>query len=175
MNIFLTGGINVGKSTVIEHFLASHRDVKLGGFRTVCGSEHDDSGVFIVPASSDISCPRTEQNKVGDRKKGKRKRSFPHVFNTAGLELLKDAENSDIIIMDELGTMETGAEAFTARVLEILDGTTPVLGVIKPKQSPFLDAVRNHPNIQIAEVTPENRDEVLSKLILSKISDKSFS
>lgn len=164
MHIFLTGNINVGKSTLIERALASHRDIRLGGFRTVCGSEHDDSGVFIVPASADSSCPRTEQNKVGNRKKGEKKRSFPDVFNTVGLELLKDADSSDIIIMDELGKMETGAGAFTARVLEILDGETQVLGVLKPKQSPFLDAVREHPNTKIIEVTPQNRDEALNIL-----------
>ncbi len=63
--------------------------------------------------------------------------------------------------MDELGFLESEAFAFQKKSLEILDGDTPVIGVIKPRSSDFLDLVRKHPRVEILEVTPENRTERL--------------
>lgn len=161
MHIFLTGDVNVGKSSIIELILAQYRNKKIGGFRTICGVNSD---VFIIPASASGDYPRTAQNRVGIRSGEGRAQSFPEVFNHVGLSFLSGAEKSDIILMDELGIMETEAHLFTAKVLEILDGRVQVLGAVKPKRTPFLNAVCAHPNTRIIEVTPGNREQVFCNL-----------
>lgn len=35
MNIFLTGNVQVGKSTILNRFISSHPDLKIGGFKTL--------------------------------------------------------------------------------------------------------------------------------------------
>ncbi len=155
MNIFLTGSPRVGKSTLIQKFLREHPELKIGGFCTVC-SICGNNGIHIVPAD----CPgaqQTSENLVGIRRDGKTPLSFPAVFDRVGVELL-NATDCDLIIMDELGIMESEAKCFQAAVLAALDGETPVLGVIKPKSTPFLDAVRAHEKTVVVEITNENRN-----------------
>ena len=62
---------------------------------------------------------------------------------------------------------------FQAAVLSALDGKLPVFGVIKPRSTPFLDAVRSHPKVQVLEVTPETRDDLLQQL-LSRSFEETF-
>jgi nucleoside-triphosphatase len=82
------------------------------------------------------------------------------VFNNLGVRILRDARESSLIVMDELGFMESEALAFREEVLRLLDGDAPVLGVLKSKHTPFLDQVRVHTAVKIIEVTEKNRDEI---------------
>ena len=154
MNIFLTGSPRVGKSTLIQNFLRENPELKVGGFCTVCGKCGD--GVYIAPASSPDTV-QTPENLVGIRRGGKKPISFPDIFDKVGSSLLSSPD-CDLIIMDELGIMESDAEAFQAAVFAVLNSKTPVLGVIKPKSTAFLDAVRAHEKTVIVEITLENRN-----------------
>lgn len=51
--------------------------------------------------------------------------------------------------MDELGFLENDAKVFQSAVLCALDGDTPVLAAVKPKDTPFLRAVRGHENAEL--------------------------
>lgn len=158
MNVFLTGSPQVGKSTLIQKFLREHPELKIGGFCTVC-RKCDDNSIHIVPAD----CPDarlTPENLVGVRRDGKKPRSFPAVFDKVGSSLLS-SPTCDLIIMDELGIMESEAKAFHRAVLAALDGEVPVLGVIKPKSTAFLDAVRAHEKTVVIDITLENRNSFL--------------
>ena len=81
-----------------------------------------------------------------------------------GVALLEQA-GPPLILMDELGFMENEAHVFQQKVLEILDGNIPVLGVIKPQSFPFLDKVRNHPKVKVLDITTENREEKFCELL----------
>jgi 8-oxo-dGTP pyrophosphatase MutT (NUDIX family) len=85
------------------------------------------------------------------------RRGNSQVFDKVGVRILQDFRNADLLIMDELGTMENKALAFQQAVLKALDRDTPILGVIKRDQTPFLEAVRHHPAVRTLEITPENR------------------
>lgn len=152
-HIFLTGDKRVGKSTLIHNYLARFTG-KVGGFRTVrtqevyghfsvhlvrpgeeCGEENL---LFLCPA------PRDDDGVIAR-------------FEQLGCAALENTD-CDLILMDELGPAETKAEGFQRRVLEILDGTVSVIGVLQKADSEFLDKIKNHPNVDIIEVTLENRD-----------------
>lgn len=157
MHIFLTGAVGVGKSTILRQWLSAHPEVKIGGFRTVCG-EAGDMGVYLLPADSPDT-PHPAANLVGIRRLG----GCAEVFDRLGTAMLKQ-DDCDLVLMDELGFLESNAELFKCRVLELLDGETQVLGVLKAKSTPFLDAVQSHPKVRVLGVTEENREEVLALL-----------
>ena len=87
-----------------------------------------------------------------------------------GVKLLEDCFKaySDLIVMDELGFFESNAALFQNKVLEILDSDTPVLGVLKQKDIPFLNNIRNRNDVTIFVVTHGNRDEVFP-VVLDRI------
>lgn len=123
-----------------------------------------DRYVYIMGADQTVSgC--SEKNICGYRYMDRcNVDSYPQVFDSLGCRLLENAEQADIIVMDELGFLESDARIFQNRILKILDGDIPVIGVIKPKRSEFLDRVRAHPKVKLVEITPENREEKLSFL-----------
>jgi nucleoside-triphosphatase len=168
--MFLTGERGVGKSTAIRKF--TNRLVLLradvGGFKTVAGPE-DERGrdaVYIMPYGENAECSlafsKDRMVAIRDRR-AFRYESYADVFDGLGAELLRRAAHCDLIIMDELGFMETDALGFQKTVFSLLDGAAPVLGVVKPpsasKSLPFLSGVRSHEKVRVFTVTPENRDE----------------
>ena len=167
-HIFLTGDIQVGKSTIIQRYLESHPDLRVGGFRTVWKDErwNNKNTLYIVPAAGPDEL--ADSSRVGLREgvfPDRIATDYPEAFNTAGVILLRHPENYDLILMDEIGIGENTADAFQKAVLSVLDGETPVMGVVRDKPGVLTDAVREHPNVQTVVVTVENRENVLKELL----------
>ena len=45
-----------------------------------------------------------------------------------------------------------------------LDGSTPVLAAVKPKDTDFLRRVRQHPHGEVFNITPESREALYHRL-----------
>ena len=172
MNIFLTGQTQVGKSTIINRFLKSHNGLNIGGFKTISNFKKDIGvygGVYILPASMDEP-DYTENSLVGNRVL--KPKSFPEVFDVKGVEILQSNTNKDLILMDEIGFMETEALKFSEALLNILDSNIPVIGVVKPMDKGLPLEVKNHPKTILLEITEENREEKyleFEKLVLESL------
>ena len=152
-HIFLTGDIQVGKSTIIQKYIAAHPELRIGGFRTVWKDErwNNRNTLYIVPAAGPDEM--TDSNRVGLREgvfPDRIATDYPKVFNIAGVMLLRHPEEYDLILMDEIGT--------------VLDGDIPVIGVVRDKPGVLTDAVREHPNVRTIVVTVENREKILDDL-----------
>ena len=166
-HIFLTGAVQTGKSTAIRRFLCANRAYRAGGFITVSRPSAEPGflwDVFILPhdyTESDILPARLVGRRSAERGGS---RAYPAAFDAEGTALLRREGHFDLLLMDELGRMELGAPLFRAAVLHALDGSIPVLGVIKPEHNEFLDAVRAHENVTVLEVTEENRDAIPARI-----------
>ncbi|MDR0520188.1 MAG: nucleoside-triphosphatase [Clostridiales Family XIII bacterium] len=192
MHLFLTGDIQVGKSTIIGKVVA-RLGLAPAGFRTVWDAP-DQKGLerlYILPfgGAGDSPCQASahggrerEDGRDGmcdlarhgvkpaavRRSGGRMLEIYPEVFDDTGVRILADeaaARRARIVVMDELGFIESGASAFQSAVLERLDGDIPVLGVIKPRRTTFLDEVRARGSVRIMEVTPKNRDALAAEAI----------
>lgn len=166
MHTFLTGDIQVGKSTIIRRYI-EHTKVRIGGFKTVFVPRGDGSdALHIVRADgTDVCCADNLifiRNVSGD---GTFSPISTETFETAGVALLSDVSACDLVIMDELGPKEEQATAFQAAVLAHLDGDKPIMGVVMKRESKFLDKVRSHPNVRMITVTVENREDILLQLL----------
>lgn len=159
MNIFLTGEIQVGKSTIINKFLDAHPNLKIGGFRTISNFNNDlgvNGGVYILPAwENDLIF--NEKNQVGNRISGKK--AFPEVFDIKGVEILSTDDDFDLILMDEIGFMESNAKDFSNLLISILDKDIPVIGVVKDRDNGLPLDVKNHKDSIVLTITEENRED----------------
>jgi nucleoside-triphosphatase len=167
MHLFLTGEIQVGKSTIINKAVQS-LGRPVGGFRTVAGNYAPDgsSDIFIISTGDKMNCCN-DSNRVAHRTgvPGKGFTTFPQVFDTVGASLLRRAGEYPLIIMDELGFMESRALEFQKAVFERLDEDVPVLGVVKPMKTDFLDRIRAHEKVNILSVDVFNREDVLKGIL----------
>ena len=163
--IFLTGERDVGKTTIITKFLKETK-LNVGGFNTVIGGlslDEECDYVYIIPYGEELDVNQSKP--VASRAINVHNiTTFPEIFDTEGKRILSESKDTELIIMDELGFMESEALEFQQEVLSFLDSNLPVLGVIKPKKNVFLDSVRDHDAVEIIEVTEDNRNEICSTL-----------
>lgn len=70
-----------------------------------------------------------------------------------------------LVVLDEIGFLESGSQAFCRGILNLLDADQPVLAAVRDKPGPFLDRVRSHPNARCFFLTPENRDSLFEEIL----------
>lgn len=167
-NIFLTGEINVGKSTIINTYIEENKKLyqKIAGFKTKEVLEEGNIKGYYI---EDQSLKEEDTTMVGineDFPQGKRCRGIPSAFDTKGVEILRSAlkSNSSLVLMDELGFFEKDALLFQDKVFEILDSEKRVLGVIKKRSNPFLDKVKERKDVVLLEVDLQNRKDIIKNI-----------
>lgn len=148
-HILLTGAVQVGKSTALRTFL-KNSGYSADGYRTYW---KDRKSLFIAPFGTDeagVCAAITVEN---------RRTAIPEAFEY-GAELIKSSGQKQIIVFDELGRLEQCSESFMQAVYEKLGEDKQILGVIKAESNPFLNKIREMPNVTILEVTKENREQI---------------
>ena len=153
-HLFFTGEKGCGKSTHIKNILKEHPKLNVKGFLTLRTLNTDGSySVHMLHVGTDEQ-PNADNLLFycgKDRLRLSKEEVLEH-FNRLGSLILSDVKGSDIIIMDEIGPNEELAEIFKNRVLELLDGDIPILGVIQKADSVFLDKVKKHPKVEVKEL-----------------------
>ena len=71
--------------------------------------------------------------------------------------------DSEVDVLYGIGGAPEGV--VSAAVIRALDGDMPVLAAVKPKDTPFLRAVRGHENAELVFIDEQNRDALLEKLL----------
>ena len=162
-HIVLWGQRGVGKSTLARRLLEDWTG-PIRGFVTRSSPPDADGFRSIYLHAADDPAPMEQAcNRIG-RTNRTEHTMWPEVFDGLGVELLR-AQPGSLILMDELGFLEQDAADFRREVLRCLDGSIPVLAVIKHKTHiPFLQEIRKHPRVQLYQVTEENRDALPAQL-----------
>lgn len=165
MHTLIVGERGVGKSTLIRRVLAE-LECSVSGFETkketALATEEKGSPVYIYDAGKPHT--HTEENLLGWCK-NKRFDSRIEVFDRYAPKLRTPVAAGSIILLDELGFMESQAKEFCAAVLELLDGDVPVIAAVKYKDTDFLQAVRSHPNAKCFWIDAQNRDALYEEVL----------
>lgn len=162
-HVFLTGALQVGKSTALRRALAMLPG-QAGGFQTYFTTPREQPDRVLYMA--DICMAQTADDAQAIVRFGPgRPLVDVDKFDRLGVACLAKArQNADIIVMDECGRLERDALGFQQAVLDALDGATPVLGVVRHDAGGWTEAIRSHPQVQVIEVTEMNRDALPSLL-----------
>ena len=162
-HILICGERGVGKSTLIRRLLAEST-LPVGGFVTRRLPQADGDGMFPIylhaAALPPEERPYDPEHLVGTCD-SRRSIRYPEAFDRLGPPLLT---SGGLLVMDELGFLENDAHRFQAAVLAALDGSTPVLAAVKPKDTDFLRRVRQHPHGEVFNITPESREALYHRL-----------
>ena len=166
-HILISGERGVGKSTLIEKLLSASSRPRYGFITKMRPAGPDGfRPIYIHPAGQPVAeRVYTEANSIGTCD-SRTHRVNLDAFNTLGVQYIREARPDGIIVMDELGFLEAKADAFTAAVLDALQGDIPVIAAVKSRTDvPFLNAVRATPLSEVFSITPENREELFEKLL----------
>lgn len=164
-HIFLTGQIQIGKSTIIRKTL-SLLNMKYGGFCTYFGPDRAEPDRCLY--MNDASQPQSyeEHNVIARFQIDYPPEVYTERFDNLGACFIDEArKKAQLIIMDECGDLERGADVFQKEILNTIKGEIPILGVIKLSSSGWVDEIRQHPKVKIIAVDENNR-EILPRLLL---------
>ena len=129
MNVFLTGNVQVGKSTAIKRYQEKENISPLG-FTTHLDRSTGLLTIKIIGKDGD------REIKAAAPIGGSRPVPDIEAFDRAG-KMLTDMDTSDcdMLIMDELGFMERDAHVFTDAVPAMLDRGIRTVGVLRNKRT----------------------------------------
>jgi nucleoside-triphosphatase len=83
-----------------------------------------------------------------------------------GIRALEEAKEADVIVIDELGKMESESKKFVSEVKEILDmDKNIIITVHKKSRNSLLQEIRRRDDIRILEVTQVNRNVLPFKIV----------
>lgn len=156
VHVFLTGDQGIGKSETVQRIAALLGRPCYGFLTRFRHGDHTASPLYMVPA--EIPGLLDEDHIVAVWQDGRLK-ALPERFDALGAAFLQEARKhpEGLILMDECGHLEKNASGFRKEILDCLNGPVPVLGVLR-KDQPWHSFIKEHPRVQIVEVTEENRD-----------------
>lgn len=155
-NLFLTGRIGVGKSTILKKAL-NNINLSIGGYMT----DRIFEGPYRRYVARSLKNPSEGYTIVRSDSRNKSKVCFPEAFEKGLVPILdKSLKDDDMIVMDELGSAEDDIDIFTSKVFELLDSKKIVLGVIKDEDCKFLNAIRSRKDVMVIRITEDNRDYI---------------
>mgnify|MGYP006301607383 CR=1 FL=1 len=165
-NLFISGDINSGKTTIVKK-IVKNLELEPAGF--MVGREGENlnwSSFYLLPAEVYINNSESEIDKLKEkglfakRKNNGKCNIKTDVFDNYGIQLLSNFKNKDTVIMDELGRFELEAEVFKDRVFEIIKSDFPLIAVIKNERNSFLNKVREILKVPPFYVNKDNREEI---------------
>lgn len=165
MHTLIVGPRHVGKTTLISRVL---EEIKLPvfGFETKkedsLAQEPHGSPIYIYDAKQERF--QTPENLVGYCKDNHAS-TIKDAFDRYAVKLSGPVPGGHLILLDELGFMESASPDFCQAVLNLLDGDIPVIAAVKDKTTPFLEAVRSHKNAKCFYIDLGNRDELFPEVL----------
>lgn len=162
IRIAITGSPGVGKSTVCRNVL-KHLTCTYGGMTS---ADIRIKGERVGFEIRDIA--KGKQGILAHRQgSGPRVGSY-HVnlsdLNNIGVAAIRNAMNSELVVIDEIAPMEFKSPEFIQAVEAALDSDKNMLVVLHQKSShPLAERIRRE--FQVYTVTMENRESLVSEIV----------
>jgi nucleoside-triphosphatase len=166
-NLLVTGPPGCGKTTLVDNcrcqladlsprgFLT--REIRQGCVRLGFALNSIPAGRVAILAHIDIS---------GAHRIGKYGVDVPGFERyLIGLEWPDDPRCP--VIIDEIGKMECLSPLFRRTVERWLDAPNPLIATIALRGTPFIQRIRNRPDVVLRTISPENRSELGQDILAS--------
>ncbi len=170
-NIFLTGAPSSGKTTVIKKVIA-RLDHPATGFYTEEQRVAGKRVGFVMKTIEGKSGYLAHQDIRSDFHIRRYGVSIENIETIAVPSITpgnRQIINRHIIVLDEIGKMECFSDLFKQAAIIALDSPNIVVGTITFGGDDFITQIKNREDIEIHEVTEENRDS-LPDMILELVA-----
>ncbi|HYY06898.1 MAG TPA: nucleoside-triphosphatase [Candidatus Limnocylindria bacterium] len=162
-NLLITGPPGIGKTTVLERVLACLPPAAATGFLT---REVRARGVrqgFAIETLDGHTAPLASVHFDAGPRVG-RYRVRVAALDAVAVPALAPRPGVRLIVVDEIGKMESLSSRFADAVRAALDSPVPVLGTIARSGGALIAEVRRRPDVTLVEVTHENRYGLPAKI-----------
>lgn len=156
-NIFLTGAPSSGKTTVIKKIIKNLK-FRAKGFYTEEERIEGRRVGFVLNTLDGKRAYLAHQDIDSPYHIRRYKVSIENIESVAVPSI--KPQDDYIIILDEIGKMECFSERFKEAALEALNSPNIVVGTITYGGDDFIISIKKRDDIEIHEVTLENRDSL---------------
>jgi nucleoside-triphosphatase len=165
LRILLEGRPGVGKTTLVRRLAASLADagISLAGFFTEELREAGRRVGFAVETFDGRRAALAHVDLPGGPSVGRYGVDVA-AFERLALPALSKAFDADLVVIDELGTMELASAAFRAAISDLLEQPVPLVATVHVFRHPFTDALKGRPGVEIVRLSERNRDELSLRL-----------
>jgi nucleoside-triphosphatase len=161
--VLVTGRPGCGKTTLIKRVL-DELPQRFGGFYTGEIRDHGTRVGFKVVALEGGEAVFAHVDFTTPERVGKYGLDLS-ALEAVGVNAICEAVQAQRpIAIDEIGPMEIRSVVFREAVNDALDSELPVLATIFSRSLPFTDGIKSRPDVALVEVSPNNRDRLVSQL-----------
>lgn len=161
-NIFITGEKRIGKTTILEKVLKKFNEnytFNIGGYtctRTIVEEENKSSRTFYIKSLTNLKSYKIIESIVDGN--NKIFNVYLESFDDYAISLKEDLQNSDLLVLDEIGPAEMESDKYVSVLNEVLDSDKVVIGVLKKHNSEFINKIKNREDVILFEIDKTNRD-----------------
>jgi len=165
IKLFITGDPGCGKTTLIQHVVERLQDkVSMRGFLTREIVEGGKRVGFCGETLEGKTFPLATRSDKGEFRVG------PYSVDLAGLESvglesLSTEDAPQLIVLDEVGKMESFSAPFRQQVEALLDGPHAVLGTVAAIGVGFVKKVRHDRRVTLVRMRREGRDGLVGEIV----------
>lgn len=158
-NFFVTGPPRVGKSTLIDTIIRE-LGPDIGGFITKEVREDGERRGFQVITLDGETATLADIELDSQVRVGKYGVNMDVVDNFILPIIRRALDEKTLVLIDEIGNMQIASRGFCNIVTKALDSDKIVLATIHAHQNQFTDDLKVRSDVQMFELTPENRNFV---------------
>jgi nucleoside-triphosphatase len=170
--VLITGPPRTGKTTVL---LKTAEKLRAQGYKVggMISQEVREKGIRVGFEILDYASGRrgwlARTRQLAGPRIGRYRVNIDSLNSIGVTAILKAIENTDMVLIDEIGPMELCSKAFIEAVKKAANSPKPTLATIHYRaQSPFIKQIKARKDVDLIEVTHENRSK-LTDLITDKI------
>jgi len=164
-NVYLlTGSPGTGKTTVIRQAIARSK-AKAGGFYTEeirSGGTRLGFRIVTLDGQNAILAHVDNHSRYRVSKYGV---DVQNLDNVGVAAINRAIDESDLIVIDEIGKMELFSPRFREAVLKAIDSGKKALGTIMLSSHPFADDIKRHPEVKVIQLTRADHEQVLREIL----------
>ena len=164
MNILITGEPGIGKTTLIVQILEVIKDLHVVGFYT---REIRQGGIRKGFELIDLSGRKRLLSHVNFKspyrvgRYGVDIKGFDQFLE--GIEFFDPL--TDVVVIDEIGKMESFSITFNTLIGRLLDSETSVIATVALKDTGIIGSMKNRPDIKLFKMARDNRSSLLNDIM----------
>jgi nucleoside-triphosphatase len=162
--LLVTGAPGVGKTTLVRA-VAAACGKRAGGFVTEEIREEGRRVGFRVCSLEGAKAVLAHVRATRGPRVGRYQVDVP-AFEAVGVSALEAAtRGADLIVVDEIGKMESLSQRFVEALEMALRSPKPILGTVLQAPHPWIDALKRRPEVELYRLTERNKADLQDALL----------
>jgi nucleoside-triphosphatase len=161
-NILLTGPPRCGKSTLVEKLVERFKKPLTGFFTREIreGRRRVGFAITALDGKEGVLAHEESRSKIRVGKYGVNLDSLDQI----AVPSMTPSKPEQIVIIDEIGKMECCSHLFRETLIRVLDSSNTVMGSIAFSGIPFIETVKERPDVLLVMVNEKNRNSLVDTL-----------